>query len=113
MPAPALELFDLDEAFSSERAQITQLANKCLAVIDGGEEEATAVVLNGSGGSGGGGTKAAAIVNEKELEYFIIECGRIMNMVPSTPDKTQPISAKEILYDICLKIAKYKKLDRE
>lgn len=100
-----MELFDLDEAFSSERAQITQLANKCLAAIDDGDE------------GGGGGAAAAANklnINEKELEYFIIECGRIMNLVPPSPsDSQQPISAKEILYDVCVKIAKYKKLDRE
>ena len=28
-PPPALELFDLDEAFASERARLAQLANKC------------------------------------------------------------------------------------
>lgn len=31
LPPPPLELFDLDEAFSSERAQLAQLANRCLA----------------------------------------------------------------------------------
>lgn len=29
-PPPPLELFDLDEAFSSERSQLARLANKCL-----------------------------------------------------------------------------------
>lgn len=84
---PDLELFDLDEAFSSERAQITQLANKCLAVAEDSKTP----------------------INEKELEYFIIECGRIL----SAFQDNQAISAKEILYDIGVKIAKYKKLDRE
>lgn len=48
-------------------------------------------------------------VNEKELEYFIIECGRILNIFQENQNK----SARETLYDICVKIAKYKKLDRE
>lgn len=30
LPPPPLELFDLDEAFSSERSQLARLTNKCL-----------------------------------------------------------------------------------
>ena len=29
LPAPSLDLFDLDEHFSSERVRIAQLTNKC------------------------------------------------------------------------------------
>ena len=29
LPPPALDLFDLDETFSSERVRLAQLANKC------------------------------------------------------------------------------------
>jgi intraflagellar transport protein 52 len=29
LPPPPLELFDLDEAFSSEQSRLAQLANKC------------------------------------------------------------------------------------
>lgn len=88
LPPPGLELFDLDESFSSERAQITQLTNKCLSIAD---------------------DSRATPVNAKELEYFVLECGRILNIFP----EQQKVSAKEVLYDICVKIAKYKKLDRE
>lgn len=87
VPPPGLELFDLDESFSSERSQITQLTNKCLSIAD----------------------EARAPVNPNELEYFVLECGRILNIFP----EHQKVSAKEVLYDICVKIAKYKKLDRE
>lgn len=88
LPAPALELFDLDESFSSERAQVTQLANKCLTIAD----------------------ESRSALNVKELEYFVLECGRILNVsAEGQPQRT----AKEILYEVCVKIAKYKKLDRE
>lgn len=29
LPNPQLELFDLDEAFSSEKARLAQITNKC------------------------------------------------------------------------------------
>lgn len=29
LPGPALDLYDLDESFSSERARMAQLTNKC------------------------------------------------------------------------------------
>ncbi len=29
LPNPKLELFDLDDAFSSERARLAQMSNKC------------------------------------------------------------------------------------
>lgn len=82
----------MDEAFSSERAQITQLTNKCLAVA--GDETQI---------------QQATPPIEKELEYFIIECGRILNIV----QENQNYTAKEIIYDMCVKITKYKKLDGE
>jgi intraflagellar transport protein 52 len=82
-----VELFDLDEAFSSEKTQITQLTNKCYQ-NDG---------------------KSTRKIDEKELEYFIQECGRIL----SVTHDDQKISGKEILYNVSLKIANYKKLDRE
>lgn len=88
LPPPVLELFDLDEAFSSERAQIAQLTNKCL---------------------GDDGQKIKNEIDEKELEYFIKECGQILNLYQDY----KKITAKEIVNNIGLKIAHYKKLDRE
>lgn len=103
VPPPALELFDLDESFSSERAQVTQLANKCLVSAEEAQR---------GRGSGGGDR-----LNVKELEYFVIECGRIVNGNGGEnglqQSQRQQQSAKEILYDVCVKIAKYKKLDRD
>lgn len=87
LSAPPMELFDLDEAFSSDRLQLTQLTNKCLAVAE--ERKMPA--------------------NEKDLEYFVLECGRILKVFQNTRTK----SAKEILNGMCAQIAQYKKLDRE
>lgn len=78
----------MDEAFSSERAQIAQLTNKCL---------------------GDDGMKVKNEIDEKELEYFIKECGQILNLYQDY----KKITAKEIVNNIGLKIAHYKKLDRE
>lgn len=84
---PALELFDLDEAFSSDRAQLTQLTNKCMAIAE----------------------ESKIMPDEKELEYFIKECGRILGVHQDGHQMT----SKDILYEMCVKIAKYKKLDGE
>lgn len=84
---PALELFDLDEAFSSDRLQLTQLTNKCLAVAE----------------------ERKMPVDEKELEYFVLECGRILKVYHDA----QTMSAKEVLNAMCTQIAQYKKLDRD
>lgn len=47
--------------------------------------------------------------DEKELEYFIKECGRIMGV---HQDGSQ-LTPKDILYEMSVKVAKYKKLDGE
>lgn len=80
---PPVELFDLDEAFSSEKSQISQLTNKCFQ-------------------------QGFKDIDHKEMEYFVRECGRILAV---THDDHTP--AKEILHTISMKIANYKKLDKE
>lgn len=103
-------MYDLDEAFSSDRLQVksihiyisfiftfndiknpflqfTQLSNKCIASA---EESKTPI-------------------EERELEYFIIECGRILKVF----NEAQTMNAKEVLHTMCTKIAQYKKLDRD
>lgn len=87
LPPPPVELFDLDEAFSSEKSQITQLTNKCFQHSE---------------------SKGFRSIDQKELEYFIRECGRILSI---THDDNSP--AKEVLHTISIKIANYKKLDKE
>jgi intraflagellar transport protein 52 len=87
LPPPPVELFDLDEAFSSEKSQIIQLTNKCFQDSD---------------------AKGFKRVDQKELEYYIRECGRILNVTHD--DQTL---AREILHAISIKIASYKKLDKD
>lgn len=90
LPPPVLELFDLDEAFSSEHAQIAQLTNKCLSASENNMQ-----LKNGT--------------DEKELEYFVKECGRILNVTHDLSKTT----AKEIINTMALSIVHYKKLDRD
>lgn len=82
-----MELYDLDEAFSSDRLQLTQFTNKCLAAAE----------------------KSKAPVNEKELEYFVRECGQILKVV----NESQNMNAKEILNMMSTQIAQYKKIDHD
>lgn len=86
LPPPRLELYDLDEAFSSDRLQLTQFTNKCIAAAD----------------------KSKMPIDERELECFILECGEIMKV-----NQSQKLTAKEILNIMCTQIAQYKKLDRD
>lgn len=48
-------------------------------------------------------------VDEKELEYFIQECGHILKVA----NENQKMTAKEILNIMCTQIAQYKKLDHD
>lgn len=91
LPAPSLELFDLDESFSNERNKLNQLTSKCLTLS-----------------ARPGGKKEKPKVDENELRYFISECAQIMKMGLSAA--TPP---KEALFRIAVLIANYKKLDRE
>lgn len=88
-PIPGLELFDLDESFSSERAQVAQLSNRYLRISE----------------------EKRSMPNGRELEYFVLECGRILGI--PTADGPIQLSAKEVLHRMSVNISKYKKLDRE
>ncbi|PSN54263.1 Intraflagellar transport protein 52 [Blattella germanica] len=83
LPPPSLELFDLDEAFSSERSRLAQLANKCLS----GEESSN---------------------DEADLEYFVRECGRVLGIGGGGP--MSDLDAKQVLHTVSLRIAEFKKL---
>ncbi|XP_054275371.1 intraflagellar transport protein 52 homolog [Macrosteles quadrilineatus] len=87
---PALELFDLEEAFSSERARLSQLANKCLG--------------HGGRASSGGRVAGAALDDEiADLEYWIREAGQIIGVGSPLDD------ASKILHAVTLLIAEFKK----
>lgn len=103
LPAPSLELFDLDESFSTERMKLTQLTSKCLASALKRKPHPPGEDNSGSGSN--------------ELKYYIIECGRILgaNQSDDPVQRSTAASASELLYRIALKITNYKKqpLDRE
>ncbi|KAM3956731.1 LOW QUALITY PROTEIN: intraflagellar transport 52 [Aphomia sociella] len=90
-PPPPLELFDLDEAFSSERSQLARLANKCL-------QPATSRM------GGGDGRQL-----ENELEYFVRECGRVVRLSRALPAEDAP-AGKVILHQLGVQLATYKKI---
>jgi intraflagellar transport protein 52 len=80
-----LELFDLDEAFSSERARLAQLTNKCLS---GGNSEN----------------------DEADLEYFVRECGQVLGVGGGNPVTGLELDARQVLHNISLHIAEFKKI---
>ncbi|XP_013144760.1 PREDICTED: intraflagellar transport protein 52 homolog [Papilio polytes] len=88
-PPPPLELFDLDEALSSERAQLARLANKCLQP----ESEKMA--------------QGDSSQLESELEYFIRECGRVVRLSRALADAP---SARAILHQLMVQLAAFKKI---
>lgn len=65
LPAPPLELFDLDEAFSSEMSRMAQIANKC------GENDLQYLISTAFEALGLQSANALAVKNEKEILYAV------------------------------------------
>ncbi|KAL3275999.1 hypothetical protein HHI36_020730 [Cryptolaemus montrouzieri] len=82
LPLPPLELFDLDEAFSSVFSKLAQFTNKFIAKTVSSDE-----------------------VTEDNLKFFITECARIVKV------DEDDIDPKEILHEIGSEIAKFKSID--
>ncbi|XP_071448890.1 intraflagellar transport protein 52 homolog isoform X1 [Hetaerina americana] len=80
---PQLELFDLDDAFSSESSRLAQLANKCIV----GDQE-----------------------DENDIEYFIRECGNVLH-ITSQMEGGNVRDARHILYHVAQHISEFKKLN--
>ncbi|XP_050458921.1 intraflagellar transport protein 52 homolog [Cataglyphis hispanica] len=78
LPPPALELFDLNEAFSSDFLKLSQLTNKYMSTKD--------------------------LSNDKELDHYIREFGSIVIRINNSDTYT----AKEVLNFIFQKICSYK-----
>ncbi|XP_046386413.1 intraflagellar transport protein 52 homolog [Ischnura elegans] len=83
LPNPQLELYDLDDAFSSEASHLAQLANKCIL---GSQED------------------------ENDLEYFIRECGNILHITTQL-EAGVPRDASHILHHVAVHISEFKKLN--
>jgi len=74
-PPPALELFDLDEHFASERIRLAQLCNKC--------DESTSE--GGSGDRSSGSRQTGGRVSEKDLDYYVREAADIVGVTQQLP----------------------------
>lgn len=85
LPAPPLELFDLEDAFSSERTRLAQVANKCL-------------VSSGDGN----------INEDADIEFFIHECAQIVR--PTESSKT--MNMKQVLYELAVELCQFKRLNQ-
>nr|XP_026499878.1 intraflagellar transport protein 52 homolog [Vanessa tameamea] len=90
-PPPPLELFDLDEAFSSERSQLARLANKCLQPLN-------VRMCQGDGRQ-----------LDNELEYFVRECGRAVRLSRAISSDDAP-AGKQILHQLAVQLATFKKI---
>lgn len=81
LPPPPLELFDLDEAFSSVFTTLTQFTNKYVAAALGTNQTDVEIVL------------------------YVQECAKILKL------ETEATEPKDILYAIGVKCAQFKSVD--
>lgn len=77
-PAPALDLFDLDECFASEKLRLAQLTNKC--------QEG----------------------NLEDIEYYITEGASIVGLQPDRGNEEQATNPKAMLAKVFAEIVKFK-----
>ena len=103
-----LDLFDLDEAFSSEMVRLAQLSNKC-------EFSGIFLVICRTGG----GTRWMSLnecvrsssgTSDDDLEFYVRKCGEILG-VTGKLDKDQR-DAKHILEHIFFQVVAFKKLNQ-
>lgn len=83
LPPPPLELFDLEEAFSSEKTRLAQITNKCLPEKDEKNYD-----------------------EESNLTFLIVECARIVRPSMNISEMSNP---KRILYDLAVELYQFKK----
>lgn len=112
-----LELFDLDEAFSSEKVRLAQLTNKCkltlftihwlvvfspiIGIAFVHQDFVMSVLLVLSSSLPG---------TDDDLEFYVRKCGEILG-VTAKLDKDQR-DAKHILEHIFFQIVEFKKLNQ-
>ncbi|KAB1262488.1 Intraflagellar transport protein 52-like protein [Camelus dromedarius] len=91
LPPPPLELFDLDETFSSEKARLAQITNKCESCLF----PFVSIVVG----------------TEEDLEFYVRKCGDILGVTSKLPKDQQ--DAKHILEHIFFQVVEFKKLNQE
>lgn len=95
-----LDLFDLDEAFSSEKVRLAQLTNKCKfgtlwkQALLGKDHRIVSLFIG----------------TDDDLEFYVRKCGEIMGVTPKL-DKDQR-DAKSILEHIFFHLVEFKKLNQ-
>lgn len=110
-----LDLFDLDEAFSSEKVRLAQLTNKCKFSILPGKtwlmsrfrslkkKKGTIETIFGLNWLHSKGT-------DDDLEFYVRKCGEILGVTPKL-EKDQN-DAKHILEHIFFQVVEFKKLNQ-
>lgn len=96
-----LDLFDLDEAFSSEKVRLAQLTNKCKSSTFLKDEALLWFEYTFS---------SLFIGTDDDLEFYVRKCGEIMGVTPKL-DKDQR-DAKSILEHIFFHLVEFKKLNQ-
>lgn len=98
-----LDLFDLNETFSSEKVRLAQLTNKCksstgMAIMALMVCTSTSLVIVSFTGT------------DDDLEFYVRKCGEILGVTPKL-DKDQR-DAKHILEHIFFQVVEFKKLNQ-
>jgi intraflagellar transport protein 52 len=102
-PPPALDQFDLDEQFASERVRLAQLTNKCTQPLCGSVVPSASARFEVS--DGGAGT-------EEDVEYYVREASEILGVAAAA--RTQgPPDAKTVLEHILRRIVQWRKFNQE
>jgi intraflagellar transport protein 52 len=102
IPAPALDLFDLDEHFASERVRLAQLTNKCTPSFIYICLTYFFFILE---------TDFFCVVgNDDDLEYYIRECGDILGVTDKLDAEKR--DAKHVLEFVFKSIVNWKKLNQ-
>ena len=83
LPPPPLELFDLDEAFSSEKTRLAQMTNKCMPKKEDDNYD-----------------------EENNLIYYIQECTQIVRPYNDITEYSNP---RQILHDLAVELFQFKK----
>ncbi|KAF5304726.1 hypothetical protein FQA39_LY09503 [Lamprigera yunnana] len=83
LPPPPLELFDLDEAFSSPLTQLAQFTNKLLSTTSSSDQ------------------------SEQQLDFYIKECAKIVKVGIDSND------SKYLLHEIAVQCTKFKQRKQE
>ncbi|KAF5304820.1 hypothetical protein FQR65_LT07837 [Abscondita terminalis] len=78
LPPPPLELFDLDEAFSSSLTKLAQFTNKLLSTTSNSDQ------------------------TEQQLDFYIQECAKIVKIDTDISD------SKQILFELAVQCSKFK-----